>query len=547
MEGVSSHPNFYNVIASHSFLNILYFNARSILPKIDELATLTDTHNPDLICIVESWLNKDIADSEIALPGYVSLRYDRDRHGGGVLIYVKNVLCFSILPSPPSSIELLSIVIQHNSMPARVCLSVFYRSPSSVPETLDAVCDYFNSIDSAQYTNFVFIGDFNIDMSTCSHPQFHKLNNIMSTYNLSQMVTEHTHVHHNGTKSTIDLLFVSDPHLVRSCLTIPPISNSDYLGLQINLSLKAPIQVPKRRIVWRYQLADWDRACQLIDSTDWLSLVDQADINRSWINWRDKFIQIMQECIPSCVLPPRRNRPWLTKRLIQAIRRRNALYRHAKATGDYTKYKRYRNKVVNYLRNAKMAYFRKLNPRRTKEFWKTCKLLNRTTSSIPTLTTPSTTAHTNLQKAELLNSFFVSCFNRSHNPLDITDYHALPCIGEISIAMLCEEDAVLDLLASLDTSKSSGPDCISAQMLKRTAASIAPSVTLLFNQSLKQGQIPSDWKVSHVVPIPKVSPAKSPDNYRPVSLLSILSKILERHIYSLIANHLDSVCPLSDT
>ena len=204
---------------------------------------------------------------------------------------------------------------------------------------------------------------------------------------------------------------------MRSCLTISSISNSDHLGLQISLSLKVPIQVPKRRIVWRYQLADWDRACQLIDSTDWLSLVDQADINTNWINWRDKFIQ---ECIPSCVLPPRRNRPgpWLTKRLIQDIRRRNALYRHVKATGDYTKFRRYRNKVVNYLRNAKMAYFRKLNPRRTKEFWKTCKLLNRTTSSIPTLTTPSSTAHTNLQKAELLNSFFISYFNRSHNPLE---------------------------------------------------------------------------------------------------------------------------------
>ena len=84
-------------------------------------------------------------------------------------------------------------------MPARVCLSVFYRSPSSAPETLDAVCDYFNSIDSAQYTNFVFIGDFNIDMSTCSHPQFHKLNNIMSTYNLSQMVTEEWPVIHQQT------------------------------------------------------------------------------------------------------------------------------------------------------------------------------------------------------------------------------------------------------------------------------------------------------------------------------------------------------------
>ena len=84
------------------------------------------------------------------------------------------------------------------------------------------------------------------------------------------------------------------------------------------------------------------------------------------------------------------------------------------------------------------------------------------------------------------------------------------------------------------------------KMLKQTAACITPSVTLLFNQSLREGKIPSDWKSSHVVPIPKVSPAKSPDHYRPISLLSILSKVLERHMFILIADHLDTVRPLSD-
>ena len=83
-------------------------------------------------------------------------------------------------------------------------------------------------------------------------------------------------------------------------------------------------------------------------------------------------------------------------------------------------------------------------------------------------------------------------------------------------------------------------------MLKKTATSTAPSATCLFNHSLKNGRVPLEWKLSHVVPILKQSPANSPDKYRPVSLLSILSKILKRHVYNVIADHLDETHPLSD-
>ena len=220
------------------------------------------------------------------------------------------------------------------------------------------------------------------------------------------MVSEHTHIHHNGTRSMIDLVFVSDPHLVRSCSTVPPLSNSDHLGLQVDLSLRSTIITPKSHVVWRYKHADWERACDLINSTDWKSLLNQSDMNKSWCNWRDKFMQIMHETIPSGTIPPRRNRPWLTKKLIQAIRKRNALHKRAKATNNYTKYRHYRNKVVGLLKNAKMAYFRKLNPRKSKEFWKACNLLNRrTTTSIPTLklSNSTTMAHTDLEKAELFS------------------------------------------------------------------------------------------------------------------------------------------------
>ena len=69
----------------------------------------------------------------------------------------------------------------------------------------------------------------------------------------------------------------------------------------------------------------------------------------------------------------------------------------------------------------------------------------------------------------------------------------------------------------------------------------------VFNQSISTGQVPSGWKSSLVVPVPKTSDhLQNPNNYRPISLLSILSKVLEKHIYSLIVDFLAEHHLLSD-
>ena len=60
----------------------MYYNA---IPKHDELCATMEVHNPDVICTVETWLCADVLDSEVALPGYQIHRKDRNRHGGGVL------------------------------------------------------------------------------------------------------------------------------------------------------------------------------------------------------------------------------------------------------------------------------------------------------------------------------------------------------------------------------------------------------------------------------------------------------------------------------
>ena len=111
--------------------------------------------------------------------------------------------------------------------------------------------------------------------------------------------------------------------------------------------------------------------------------------------------------------------------------------------------------------------------------------------------------------------------------------------------ILCTEEEVYELLCSLDTSTSNGDDDISAKMLKATAQSITPVVTQIFNISLKLGEIPSEWKTARITPIPNSLVRNDPRNYRPVSLLSVLSKLLEKHVRNLLLNHLEESHPLS--
>ena len=111
-------------------------------------------------------------------------------------------------------------------------------------------------------------------------------------------------------------------------------------------------------------------------------------------------------------------------------------------------------------------------------------------------------------------------------------------------SILIAEEYVATALLKLDVSKSTGIDSVSARMLKSTALSIAPSLTKLFNLSIIAG-CPDDWKVARIVPIPKADDMSSPVNYRPISILPIVSKVLERHISSIIMDYLEDVSPIS--
>ena len=102
--------------------------------------------------------------------------------------------------------------------------------------------------------------------------------------------------------------------------------------------------------------------------------------------------------------------------------------------------------------------------------------------------------------------------------------------------LLCSEKEVFEMLLSLDTNNASGWGGISPKNVKSTAASITLSNIAIY-KSISTGKIPKAWKVSSVIPIPKGSNPTSVSNYRLISLLPVISKLLERHIHYLISSH----------
>ena len=140
------------------------------------------------------------------------------------------------------------------------------------------------------------------------------------------------------------------------------------------------------------------------------------------------------------------------------------------------------------------------------------------------------------EKANLLNAQFFKNFN-SNNMIMSTSTKLLNFNFDstnIPDDILCSEDEILLYLRALDVKKSTGADGIFAVMLKCTAYAIEPSLKQLFNLSITTGKFPTDWKFARVVPILKAGARDNPANYRPISLLSIVSKILERDILNVM-------------
>ena len=245
--------------------------------------------------------------------------------------------------------------------------------------------------------------------------------------------------------------------------------------------------------------------------------------------------------------------PCMTVEINQAMHDRDYHLKKAQKTQSKIHWSAYRKLcclVNKQIREGKSNYYEKLikeNNKNPSGLWKT---LNEITSRSKPSSAPSSIISNGMEHkdtksiASLFNNFFTNIgitlanaikqkYTRS-TPASNPPYqvHATFQFKEIEIS------SVIKQLSTLKTNKSTGLDRISARLLKDAATVIAPTLTEIFNHSLKSSTFPQIWKDGKVTPIFKSGDHSNMSNYRPITVLPIPRKILERFVHTQIYNHL---------
>ena len=374
---------------------------------------------------------------------------------------------------------------------------------------------------------------------------------------LHQLVDFPTHIHPDGSfGSLLDLFLVSSDKMISDILSLPPLGKSDHISLLCNFNLrkdtppKATHLSVRGKTIWCYERANHDVVNQALKEafTDTWNFVRNAEsIDDAWTCWQQVFLSTVKRRIPHKIITKqRRKNPHVTKEIEQLIKEKRYAYRRFKKNPSpelRLRFTTIRNKVTARIRKAERAYAStlhrqaQLSPSKStsRDFWHFVRnLTGKSQRKPPSLLIDPLSQQkfsTPESKANLLNRFFVEQTNLdvpANSKPDATSVPVNPC----SFTYLeTTPTAVFKVLSTLKTHKAGGLDNIPARLLKYCAIGITDSLTCLFNRSFELSEFPTAWKEALVVPIHKKGSMTDPGNYRPIALLPIVSKVLERIVH----------------
>ena len=312
---LGQHPN----KPSLSSISLLFSNCRSLVCQMDELQVLVAIDSPPtIIALAETWLDNTILPCELSLPSYSLYRRDRDRHGGGVAIYIHNSLPVCSVTSHPTE-EMLSVAIDTTSGCLLVC--AIYRPPGHDKGLEDLECSLAN-LKSSRYRHVLVVGDFNIDTSSPSSCDTLNLVSTLSSFGLCHLPTDHTRIT-SSTASTIDHLFANDPALIDQLRVVPGLGTSDHCSLFCSLVIKKSRTQSIKRKIWLYQEANFsDLNIALENSLPPEVVLIGGDVNSTWPLFETAFWDSIKKFIPSKIVRLKdSNPPWYTGEVWLALRK----------------------------------------------------------------------------------------------------------------------------------------------------------------------------------------------------------------------------------
>lgn len=495
----------------------------------------------DIGCFTETWLDDKISDEEVAIPGYEIIRRDRNRRGGGVAVYIKEMFVYEkVIYLYQQDIENVWVKIQLPKQ-SDILINCIYRPP-------DATAEYFNvfvnNITSAEILNLpiIILGDFNIDYSDPDSNLGNRLQIFEDIYQFKQLITNPTRETINSS-TIIDHIFTNTIHKHSASGIVKTTLSDHYMIYTIFKATKQPKQ---ERIIQLRNYKNFNESLFIHDLIKAYSLhlshiENITSVTELWDLWKIIFLSISNKHAPvRYVKMKNRNNPWITRDIINLIYTRDKIYQKACNTKDpqtFNLYRKIRNKITQQIKQEERKYYMhriNTNKNNPKQLWKSIShaLGNNKHQTKPT--------HISADK---FNTFFATVgeelaktfSNRTTEPpwpfpkclYNFSFSHIQEQFVSHKLKLLGKEHSSLDILG------------FDSKLLCIAAEIITPSLTALLNLSLTTGIVPPDWKLSRITPIFKGSGATTNEsNYRPISVIAHIAKILETNVHKQLISYL---------
>ena len=542
-------------------MHIAHLNVRSMVNKWDNIKAIFLDSGIHVLSFSETWLHSLLPDNLFNLgSNYTLIRNDRSwndtqnvalppKKGGGTCMYIDNKLDFSTSlfgHLNNSTIDLESQWVSIRQKPNKtILLGNLYRPPQgNINNCLDLLDNILADLDLSKI-EVTLMGDLNIDILDIHNNPAKELINRMKQMGLRQLIKEPTRF--SQTKdSCIDLIFTNSDIVARSGVC------------NINISDHQMILFTRKKAKFLKQKCDftgrsyrnYNKVIFLdrIKNADWSFLNVDMNVQDQWEYW---LLLIKTELDKMCPLKTFKikqiKQQWITPRLIELIKDKDVALKNAKKAKNpalWTEAKRLRNACTNRLRRAKADFIKEqltIHTNDQKKFWKNIQevLPNKLNSNRATLLHDDNDQIIEIdQTADFINKFFTDIGPNLAKGCQMRwEYSGHTCGDSIrNISTTTEE--IIKISKNINVNKASCIDNISSEILKDVFLAMPEKLCIFFNDCFEIATMPESWKYAKVTPLPKGGNSQLVSNYRPISLLPLLSKMMEKIVHSRLYEHL---------
>lgn len=520
-----------------------HINARSLNKNIGELKILIEKTNFDVIAISESWLTRNTPKDRFELQGFNIIRNDRkNKRGGGVCLYVKEQYSYKkiTLPNAPEMPEMLWVEVSIGH--TKIAIGTLYKPPKIPYLAFVQVYDSLLHIYS-RYEHAILTGDFNINMLCPNSYESKALNdNVIEPFALTQLIQTPTRITESS-KTLIDLLLVNNSKKVLFAGACDAPGVSDHFFIYLAYSLKKEKLKPQVIRKRDFRNFDFDGCKEAAEIAHWENIFYVDDLDEKVTILENTINDILDKFAPyrSFKIKHSNSTPWITDDIKTKMNERDILKLAFNETGNKNyldEYKILKNKVTSMVRTSlKKNFDDTINSkvRNSKDFYRAVKKLQ-------VIGDRHNRAKFTFSPDKLNETFLLNNNSNVDDALIDDQIHelyrtTLPCIHKFSFTAVAEID-VIRAVNSIKTS-SEGVDNINVFIIKLFLNRISGVLTHIINLSFEKNKFPSRWKYAIITPIPKLPVPLKASDFRPISLLTTLSKILEKIASKQISKYLN--------